>query len=64
MDTLKRRRWKAQINNESPQSTVSRQDKSNLNNEPSESDCNTVIVRIEGYVNVMVSPLLLEAIQR
>ena len=64
MDTLKRRRWKAEINNEFPQSTTLGKDKSAMNQQSLERDRITAIVRIEGVVNIMVSPLLLEAIQR
>ena len=67
MDSLKKRRWKTEINNESSQSMSST--KRPAANPPSNVESvqlnrGTSIVRIEGFVNIMLSPLLLEAIHR
>ena len=67
MDSLKRRRWKTEINNEKSQSISSSKrlaagPASNI--EPGQLSRGTSIVRIEGFVNIMLSPLLLEALNR
>ena len=67
MDSLKRRRWKTGINNEVSQSVSSskRHGASPTSNIDSvQLNRGTSIVRIEGYVNIMLSPLLLEALNR
>lgn len=67
MDSLKKRRWKAEINNESSQS-LSSSKRSAVSPKPNADGVQlsrgTSIVRIEGFVNIMLSPLLLEAIHR
>ena len=66
MDTLRRKRWKTEINNEPFQSTATlqRPSKPTLDEESLKLASSTAIIRIEGYVNLMASPLLVEAIQR
>lgn len=66
MDTLRRRRWIAEINNESAKSTstLQRRAKPTLDEESPEPISSTAIVRVEGYINIMASPLLLEALHR
>lgn len=67
MDSLKRRGWKTEINNEKSQSISSSKrlaasPASNI--EPGQLNRGTSIVRIEGFVNIMLSPLLLVALNR
>ena len=64
MDSLRKRRWKTEINNESSQSMSST--KRLYASPPSnvEYGHGTSIVRIEGFVDIMLSPLLLEAVHR
>ncbi len=67
MDSLKKRRWKTEINNESSQSMSSTKRPTanpTSNVESGQLNRGTSIVRIEGFVNIMLSPLLLEAIHR
>ena len=67
MDSLKKRRWKTEINNESSQSMSSTKRPAanpTSNVESVQLNRGTSIVRIEGFVNIMISPLLLEAIHR
>ena len=65
MDSLKKRRWKTEINNESASQSMSSTKRLGAS-PPSNVECGrgTSIVRVEGFVNIMLSPLLMEAIHR
>lgn len=66
MDSLQRRRWKKEINNESSQPVSSKPHAASptQNKEYAQVSRGTSIITIEGFVNIMLSPLLLEAVNR
>ena len=67
MDSLRKRRWKVEINKGSSQSLSSKHSAAaslTPNTENLHLNRGTSIVKIEGFVNIMLSPLLLEAIHR